>query len=386
MTQDLVDITDCTHQLCPLLTADLAVVLRMTCRCQLVFPGIGDEAMVVRSAVELHLDKYCQLPDEATAPLLPAAQELGATAAVVAKLPPVSCYKVVGLAFCSYPMPEGLRQQQQPPVAESAAAAAAAEGGLDDLLGLTGDDEAMPPAAGDGKHSSIATAFDDDDDIGGLLDFDVDELINDVAALEQQPGAHRLPSLPLPPLPAELQQHAAPAAAAPAAADASQQQQQGKGPPLPSGSAAASGPPEYRPPCMWALLSPVDSSSSSNGLAGGASEPDFLLPDRFQQRQQQDTAATAQAAAAAGTPGGRPYIALPFHIDACLPDFLVQPAVYDAGAGRSWLPGDRFGMYVGARQVSAGQALAGSGASLGGSSTEGCCWGLGCSMAGTSSQ
>ncbi|WIA30512.1 hypothetical protein OEZ86_000596 [Tetradesmus obliquus] len=100
--------------------------LAAACKCPLRFPGIGEEWMLARTPLLQHIYKYRQLPPAATAPLPPPAAELGAAADAVRKLPPVCCYKVVGVAFCAYPMPEALKKQAQPPVDESAAAAAAA--------------------------------------------------------------------------------------------------------------------------------------------------------------------------------------------------------------------------------------------------------------------
>lgn len=364
------------------------------CRCPLRFPGIGEEWMLARTPLLQHIDKYRQLPPAATAPLPPPAAELGAAADAVRKLPPVCCYKVVGVAFCAYPMPEALKKQAQPPVDESAAAAAAAAmagalGEHDALMTEADEAEAaallsdgVGPASGgiaaaaaaalgDAKHNSIAAVF-DDDDIGGLLDFDVDELINDVGALDHHhSGASRLPSLQLPPLPPELQQQAAPhstaiaaggdsAAAAPAAAGdtaaslAAQLQQQlsSAEPPVPGSTEG--GKVHFRPPCMWALMSPVTRNSSSNGngngtaaaAAGDGSYGGSFLPSHYHQPGQQDAA----AAAAAGGQQQRPFIAVPFHIDCFLPEFLVSPAAYEAGVRHSWLPGDRFRTYSGAQQ------------------------------------
>jgi hypothetical protein len=385
------------------LHAALLLLLLLLPRCPLRFPGIGEEWMLARTPLLQHIDKYRTLPAAATAPLPPAAAELGAAADVVRKLPPVSCYKVVGVAFCAYLMPESLKKQAQPPVDESAAAAAAAamagalgdhdtlmteadeaqaaallsEGGGAELgLGAGGTAAAAVAALGDAKHNSIAAVF-DDDDIGGLLDFDVDELINDVGALDHHhSGASRLPSLQLPPLPPELQQqHAAPhgtagtaaggadraaAAAAPAAgagdtaaslAAQLQQQLSSSVPPVPGST--ESGKVQFRPPCMWALMSPVNRSSSSNGngigttaAAGDGSFDGSFLPSHYQQPMQQD----APAAAAAGRQQQRPYIAVPFHIDCFLPEFLVSPAAYEACVRHSWLPGDRFRTYSGTQQ------------------------------------
>jgi hypothetical protein len=59
------------------------------------------------------------------------------------------------------------------------------------------------------------------------------------------------------------------------------------------------------------------------------------------------------AAAAPGIADGqqqRPYIAVPFHIDCFLPEFLVSAAAYEAGVRHSWLPGDRFRTYNGPQQ------------------------------------
>jgi hypothetical protein len=363
--------------------------------------------MLARTPLLQHINKYKQLPAAATAPLPPAAAELGAAADVVRKLPPVCCYKVVGVAFCAYPMPEALRKQAQPPVDESAAAAAAAamagalgdhdafmtdadeaeaaallsDGGIG--LGIGGGGAAAVAGAaaaalGDAKHNSIAAVF-DDDDIGGLLDFDVDELINDVGALDHHhSGASRLPSLQLPPLPPELQQqHHMPHAAAggtAAAAGASgvpatagvgdtaaslaaqlHQQLSSAAPPEPAAppvpGSTENGKVQFRPPCMWALMSPVDRSSSNhNGTGNGmdATAGDGSLGGAFLQQpvQQQDAA----AAGLSGQQQQRPYIAVPFHVDCFLPEFLVSAAAYEAGVRHSWLPGDRFRTYSGPQQ------------------------------------
>jgi hypothetical protein len=46
-----------------------------------------------------------------------------------------------------------------------------------------------------------------------------------------------------------------------------------------------------------------------------------------------------------------PCLVVPLHIDSGLPDYLVQPAMYDASLQRRWLPQDRCSMYIGGRQV-----------------------------------
>ncbi|KAF6259564.1 hypothetical protein COO60DRAFT_1700751 [Scenedesmus sp. NREL 46B-D3] len=357
--------------------------LASSCKCPLRFPSIGEEWMLARTPLLQHIDKYRRLPAAATSPLPPAAAELNAAADVVRKLPPVSCYKVVGVAFCAYPMPEALRKQAQPPVDESAAAAATAAGALGEHDSLLTDADEADAAAllaaaaalGDAKQYSIAAVF-DDDDIGGLLDFDVDELINDdVAALDHaHSGVSRLPSLQLPPLPPELQEqpgsHGAAAAAAggasapagagdTAASLAAQLQQQlsSSVPPVPGST--ENGKVAFRPPCMWALMSPVSRSSGiGNGnssvmaAAGNDGRGGASLPSHYQQPMQHD------AAAEGGGQQQRPCIAVPFHIDCFLQEFLVSPAAYEAGARHSWLPGDRFATYSGPQQQHQGPKAA----------------------------
>lgn len=98
--------------------------------------------MFMRTGCLKHLNKYSQLPPSATAPLSPAADELQAAAVTIKQLPPVSCYKVIALAYCSYPMPEALKQQQQQQVAAAAAAEAAAAIDVDGVDAVRGNDAA----------------------------------------------------------------------------------------------------------------------------------------------------------------------------------------------------------------------------------------------------
>jgi hypothetical protein len=83
-------------------------------------------------------------------------------------------------------------------------------------------------------------------------------------------------------------------------------------------------PPLSRPPCMWMLLTPV--------RPPGAPAP------------------------AEGAPRGD--IALPIHIDADLPDFLMPAATFEERMAKKWTPGERFRMYFGGKH---GQKVGGRG-------------------------
>jgi hypothetical protein len=57
--------------------------------------------VLLRTGATMHLDKYKDLPPEASWPgQPPAAEELGAVGQVVGGLPPVGKYRVVGAAYC----------------------------------------------------------------------------------------------------------------------------------------------------------------------------------------------------------------------------------------------------------------------------------------------
>lgn len=189
----------------------------------------------------------------------------------------------------------------------------------------------------------LATLGDDGaEDVESLLAFDEDELDIDtlpgqINQQRQHPphhnGHHHHPHHQQHQGPGQQQQH---------------QQQSGGGPAVPAlgaaadGAAAADAPrrdtalaqinspgsPEYRPPCMWVLMSPVDLSSSK--------ADDYLQSD----------------IALASRDHRRPYIAVPFHVDEQLPDFLVPVDVYESAVEPTWLPGDKFSMYFGGRPVS----------------------------------
>lgn len=115
--------------------------------------------MFMRTGCMKHLEKYSQLPPRATAPLPPAADELSATAAAIKQLPPVSCYKVIALAYRSYPMPEALRQQQRQQVAAAAAADAAVANGVDGVdAGAVSGGGSLAGAASGGTAAAAAHA------------------------------------------------------------------------------------------------------------------------------------------------------------------------------------------------------------------------------------
>eukprot|EP00878_Enallax_costatus_P022129 GHUV01023467.1.p1 GENE.GHUV01023467.1~~GHUV01023467.1.p1 ORF type:complete len:315 (+),score=131.48 GHUV01023467.1:3-947(+) len=269
----------------------------------------------------------------------------------------MSCYKVVALAYCSYPMPEALKQQQRQQVAAAAAAHPVADDD-DDVDGATvpgiaaaGVVPQAPSAAAAAVAVSepglsddwpgLATLGDDGaEDVESLLAFDIDELEIDTlpGQMTQQhqhqhhhhghhhhhhhqhhqhgPGQH--------PQPGGGEAAAAPTAAPGDAAAAEEPKHSS----LPL-QTAAPGAPEYRPPCMWALMSPVDLSSSK-------AEPQHPHYD---------------AATSIRDPK-RPYIVVPFHVDANLPDFLVPVPLYESAMEYSWLPGDKFSMYFGGKPVS----------------------------------
>eukprot|EP00878_Enallax_costatus_P013360 GHUV01013967.1.p1 GENE.GHUV01013967.1~~GHUV01013967.1.p1 ORF type:complete len:558 (+),score=203.18 GHUV01013967.1:3-1676(+) len=266
----------------------------------------------------------------------------------------MSCYKVVALAYCSYPMPEALKQQQRQQVAAAAAAHPVADDD-DDVDGATvpgiaaaGVVPQAPSAAAAAVAVSepglsddwpgLATLGDDGaEDVESLLAFDIDELEIDTlpGQMTQQhqhqhhhhghhhhhhhqhhqhgPGQH--------PQPGGGEAAAAPTAAPGDAAAAEEPKHSS----LPL-QTAAPGAPEYRPPCMWALMSPVDLSSSK-------AEPQHPHYD---------------AATSIRDPK-RPYIVVPFHVDANLPDFLVPVPLYESAMEYSWLPGDKFSMYFGGK-------------------------------------
>jgi hypothetical protein len=106
---------------------------------------------------------------------------------------------------------------------------------------------------------------------------------------------------------------------------------------------------------MWALMSPVNRSSNGNGTAAAAaaagegSHGGSFMQSLYQQPMQLPGAAAAAAEMSNGQQQ-RPYIAVPFHIDCFLPEFLVSAAAYEAGVRYSWLPGDRFRTYNGPQQ------------------------------------
>lgn len=125
-------------------------------RCSLVFPAVGDVFMFSRSGCLRHLDKYIKLPPSVTAPLPPAAEELSASAAAIKQLPPMSCYRVVAVAYRSYPMSEVLKQQQQQVAAAAAVDTVAV--GDDDADGATVTAGAAAAFHGGSAAAATATA------------------------------------------------------------------------------------------------------------------------------------------------------------------------------------------------------------------------------------
>lgn len=175
-------------------------------------------------------------------------------------------------------------------------------------------------------------AGDGDEEIDSLLNVDIDEL--DIESLpgqihQQQHQQQQPPALQAPEQQQQPQQaDGAVAGSAAPVADAALQEPKAKTPPLHTDTPGAV---EYRPPCMWALMSPVEMPHGTHDAGRLSGSVHHMSGSRAEQR---------------------PYIAVPFHVDAHLPDYLVSVPVYMASKERSWLPGDKFSMYIGGRQVS----------------------------------
>jgi hypothetical protein len=358
-----------------------------TSRCKLGFPAVGEVVCLVRSGCLLHLRHYAQLPDYATAPLPPPAAELNAAADIVKTLPPVSKYKVVAVAYCQYPKPTPpppvLQQQLETAgsaqLGQTAAAAggggAAAGGGsvmqqqqqqqgsqgvskgsskksksksVSAGWGLGYDDEEEDERSEGEDEESESNSEDDEYNDRGIRLTGIDSDADAFGSRQQGSGSQ------------SMQQ----------AGSQQQQQQQANGDAVGQGQPATQQQQQQmvvqqRPPCMWVLLSPVSvqSSSAPNGgqaKAAPAAQPaptpspppgiaeedqlDDFFGDHLQVQQPEQQQKQQQKL---------PCLTVPLHIDTGLPDYLVQPGVYEAALQRRWLPQDRCSMFIGNRQVRA---------------------------------
>lgn len=352
---------------------------------------MGEEVCLVRSGCLLHLRRYAQLPDYATEPLPPPAAELNAAVDIIKTLPPVTCYKVLAVAYCQYPKPTPPPVQQQPDVTglaplalatapgqqqqqlQGSAAGPAAQQQQGQQLQQQQQQQAGPHGMSKSRKksrsrskslSSWGLGYDDEDDeerSGNEDDEEADESesnseddeFNDrnihltgidsdtdglASASRQQQSASQ-----------SMQQHGQQPSQQQVNGEAAQQQQLQLQQQQQQQAVVA----QQRPPCMWLLLCPVGNASTGNshgaqaavpGLANGAPEDelDDMLGQHLQPQEPQQQQPGQQKL---------PCVAVPLHIDGDLPDYLVQPSMFEASLQRRWLPQDRCSMFIGSRQV-----------------------------------
>lgn len=349
---------------------------------------MGEEVCLVRNGCLLHLRRYAQLPDYATEPLPPPAAELNSAIDIIKALPPVTRYKVLAVAYCQYPKPTPppvQQQQQQPDMTGLAGAPGQQQQQLQGLAagpaaqqqqGQQLQQQQQPGPQGMSKSgkksrsrskslSSWGLGYDDDDDeerSGNEEDEEADESesnseddeFNDRtihltgidsdtdglgSASRQQQSASQ-----------SMQQHGQqPSQQQQANGEAAQQQQLQLQQQQQQQAMVA----QQRPPCMWLLLCPVSNGSAGNShgaqapvpaLTNGTPEdqPDDMLGQHLQPQESHQQQPGQQKL---------PCVAVPLHIDGDLPDYLVQPAMFEASLQRRWLPQDRCSMFIGSRQV-----------------------------------
>lgn len=355
----------------------------------------------MRSGCLLHLRHYAQLPDYATAPLPPPAAELNAAAEVVKTLPPVSKYKVVAVAYCQYPKPtpppvQQQQQQQLEPagstqLGQNAAAAAAGVGGgaMNNVQQGQGQQGVQPGAGvsqqqqqqsqglskGSSKKrrsKSYSTGWGYEDE----FEDDRSEGESDESESNSEDDEYNDRNIRLTGIDSDADAFGSKqlASGSQSVQQAPSQQQQANGDPGPPGSQATTQQPQQqqppvvqqRPPCMWVLLSPVNAKGANGGSVNGTqpkaaapvqqSAPTPSPPPGVPEEDQLedffgDHLQAPQPVQQQKQRQKLPCLAVPLHIDSGLPDYLVQPSVYDASLQRRWLPQDRCSMFIGNRQV-----------------------------------
>ena len=381
-------------QFMQVLTAAMLIFVR---RCPLIFPNLGDSVVVLRTGCLMHLDKYSQLPDEATAPMPPAGPELKTVEEKVKALAPVSKFKVIGAAYCKYPYPE----PEEPPPAEDEHEKGKKEGG-------TGEEDEE-----EDEEEEDENREEEEDDEG--------EEAGGVAAAaggagrgrggrggwrgrggrgggsKKKPPPHRRRTTP--PLLAHqafLKQQEEEVAAAAGAAEHDAVKGQGL-----TEEKAAYGVDTPGEAVAMEMKGPGSADQKAAAVLSGFQGPAAMEVDGEGRAQMKPEASGAEATAAAapgtqavtgvdgveGIPGAtaaapakapqapappaiptyRPAcmwvllspvngssdtagpVALPLHIDPTLPDYIVQAPNYESRMQKGWQPGDRFRMYFGGK-------------------------------------